>query len=257
MGADDVLVVQVDDRVATVTLNRPGARNALSAELLAALPDTMAALDEDSEVDVLVLTGADPAFCAGLDLKDLAAGRIDLGRLERPFGPLAKPVIGAVNGVAVTGGLEVALTCDFIVASDRARFADTHARIGVQPGWGLTALLPQAIGLRRSREMSLTGNTIDAPTALAWGLVNRVVPHEELLATCRALAADIVSNEQEGARRLLRTYAEGAGFDAATARRLEWEAAAEWRREGRATPEEVERRRGAVIARGRQQLDRP
>ena len=121
---------------------------------------------------------------------------------------IGKPVIGAVNGVAVTGGFELALACDFLVASERARFADTHARIGVQPGWGLTVLLPQAVGIRRARELSLTGNFLDAETALAWGLVNHVVAHDELLPTARQLAADIASNDQVGARRILRTYAE-------------------------------------------------
>ena len=121
-----------------------------------------------------------------------------------------KPLIGAVNGVAVTGGLELALACDFLVASDRARFADTHSRVGIQPGWGLTVALPAAVGVRRAKEMSVTGNFVDAATALAWGLVNHVVAHADLLPFCRQLAADTVSNDQAGVRRLLQTYDEGA-----------------------------------------------
>jgi enoyl-CoA hydratase len=142
----------------------------------------------------------------------------------------------------VTGGFELALNCDFLVASERARFADTHARVGIQPGWGLTVLLPQAVGLRRAREMSTTGNFVDAQTALAWGLVNRVVTHGDLLPTCRALAADIVSNDQAGVRRILRTYADTTSLTTGPARRLEAEVSVEWLRAGGGQPEEVERR---------------
>src|SRR5215470_4452958 len=139
-------------------------------------------------------TQPDPDEGRGADM----GNRDDTGR--HPFRgalpPRTKPLIGAVNGVAVTGGLEVALNCDFLVASDRARFADTHARVGVMPGWGLTVLLPQRIGVARAREMSLTGNYVDATTALQWGLVNHVVPHDQLLPFARGLGADIVSNDQ-------------------------------------------------------------
>ena len=104
--------------------------------------------------------------------------------------PTSKPIIGAVNGVAVTGGLELVLNCDFLVASERARFADTHARVGVHPLWGLTVLLPQAIGIRRAREMSATGNYVDARLALEWGLVNWVHPDDRLIPfnTCNSSA---------------------------------------------------------------------
>ena len=131
-------------------------------------------LDARPDVRVIVLTGADPAFCAGLDLTELRQPDSPLGGAGRgPVIPdLASPLIGAINGVAVTGGLELALACDFLVASERAGFADTHVRVGIQPGWGLTVALPEAVGLRRAREMSATGNFIDTPTALAWGLVN-------------------------------------------------------------------------------------
>ena len=258
---EEILLVEVTGRVATVTLNRPAVRNALNAALRRALPTTMESLDRDKTVDVIILTGADPAFCAGIDLKELGGNSrggeeepralIDGGR---PFGPVSKPLIGAINGVAVTGGLELALNCDFLIASDRASFADTHARVGIQPGWGLTVLLPQAVGLRRAIEMSTSGNFVDARTALEWGLVNRVVAHDDLFSTCRALAADIVSNDQAGVRRILRTYAEAAAITTAPARRLEAEVSVEWLRSGGGRPEEVERRRQAVIERGRTQL---
>ena len=145
-----------------------------------------------------------------------------------PFQPRTKPLIGAINGVAVTGGFELALACDFLIASDRARFADTHSRVGIQPGWGLTVLLTEAVGVRRARELSATGNFLDAPTALTWGLVNHDVAHDELLPYCRQLAADIVSNDQAGVRQILATYAAGSLVTAEAWWDLEVRAAREW-----------------------------
>ena len=209
--AESVILTELADGIAVVTMNRPDARNALNRELRAAVPTVLQELDADPDVHAMILTGADPAFCAGLDLKELSGGSMtaaptDLGApgdaddtaattttSPLPFGALTKPLIGAVNGPAVTGGFELALGCDFLIASERARFADTHARVGVMPGWGLTVLLPQAIGIRRARQMSFTGNYVDAPTALAWGLVNAVVPHDELIGAARSLAADMAS----------------------------------------------------------------
>lgn len=255
-----VLLVEISDGIAVVTLNRPEVRNALDAELRRSLWSSFTALDGDPEVRVVILTGADPAFCAGLDLRELGgtdgglAGRDDVaisgGATAIPT--TTKPVIGAINGVAVTGGFELALACDFLIASERARFADTHARVGIQPGWGLTVALPQAVGLRRARELSFTGNYLDAPTAFAWGLVNRVVPHDELLDTARALATDIVGNDPDGVARIRRTYAEGSLLSAADALRLEAEVSAEWI--ASVAGGDVESRRQAVIDRGRSQL---
>lgn len=166
--------------------------------------------------------------------------------------PTTKPLIGAVNGVAVTGGLELALNCDFLVASERARFADTHARMGVQPLWGLTVLLPEAVGVRRAREMSATGNFVDAATALAWGLVNHVVPHDEMLTFARRLAADIVTSDQRALRRLFATYEEASLVSGAEAWEMEARAAASYQGEG-VDPADMERRRLAVLRRGRSQ----
>jgi enoyl-CoA hydratase len=273
----DVALLEVIDRVATVTLNRPDARNALSTELIRALSERVGEADTRDDVDVLILTGADPAFCAGLDLKELGRdggplkrgpaddGGVDATRHEGdravapprrgrgPTLPTSKPIIGAVNGVAVTGGLELALQCDFLVASERARFADTHARVGVHPLWGLTVLLPQAIGMRRAREMSATGNFIDAPTALAWGLVNHVVAHEELLPTARRLAADIVTSDQRALGAILATYEEASRVPGGEAWGVEARGAAVFQRGG-VDPEEIERRRRGVVDRGRSQV---
>ncbi|MEQ1787162.1 MAG: enoyl-CoA hydratase [Acidimicrobiales bacterium] len=265
---DDVVLVEIDGPVATVTLNRPGARNALDRTLRKALPTTLRDLDQRDDIAAIVLTGADPAFCAGLDLKELAAGGDALretgaaggqaqrsdGPAERgPFPPMDTPVIGAINGVAITGGFEVALACDFLIASDRARFADTHARMGIMPGWGLTVLLPAAVGVRRAKELSTTGNFLDADTALAWGLVNHVVPHADLLPFCRQLGADISTIDRTAVRQMLRTYDDGALRDGAGAWALEAEVAAEWQGGG-LDPARIEERRLAVVARGRSQL---
>ena len=257
----DLVLLDVSDRVATITLNRPEAHNALNGDLLETLTQTVAAADADDAVDVLVITGADPAFCAGLDLKAVASGDPRLlgsaptpkmpVRDRGPFGTLAKPLVGAVNGYAITGGFEIALACDFLVASENAQFADTHARVGLQPWWGLTVALPQAIGFRRAREMSATGNFIDAQTALDWGLVNHVVPHDELLPFARKLAADIVSSNQPAVRRILATYDDGELLSGNDAWLVEAEVAKAWFSDGQAA--DLEANRKAVMERGRAQ----
>jgi enoyl-CoA hydratase len=122
----------------------------------------------------------------------------------------------------------LALNCDVLIASERARFADTHARVGVMPDWGLSVLLPQAIGVRRARLMSFTGNYVDAPTALDWGLVAEVVPHEELLPRCRVIAADIAGNDDDAVQYLKQTYAEVTAGDVTEGWEIEHRRAAEW-----------------------------
>ncbi len=254
---EDVLLIEVADSVATITLNRPQARNALSGELLGALPKAITDCESRDDVTVMILTGTDPAFCAGLDLKELGSGgggSLMPGPRQGPLPARLKPLIGAVNGPAITGGFELALACDFLIASDRARFADTHARVGVQPLWGLTVLLPQAIGVRRAREMSATGNFIDAETAHAWGLVNHVVAHDDLLGFCRSLAADIVGNNAAGVQRIMATYAEGSMLSPGEAWDLETRAGLDWMMSGgRNLADDVEQRRRAVTERGRAQ----
>ena len=255
----DTLLVDIKERVAVLTLNRPAARNALSSELLAALPEAMAAADANDDVDVIVLTGADPAFCAGLDLRELGssgnnlrAGSPQATEWNTPWPATTKPVIGAINGAAVTGGFELALNCDFLVASEKAKFGDTHARVGILPGWGLTVLLPQAIGFRRAREMSMTGNFMGADEALAFGLVNHVVPHDELLAFTLGLASDIAGNDQRSVRAIRREYADISGSIYDEGLRIEARTAKEWNsRRGGFDPAEVEKRRAAIIERGR------
>lgn len=258
---EPVLLVEVVDRVATLTMNRPERRNALSASLRHRLREATREVEADPDVDVVILTGADPAFCAGLDLTEFAtadsglrdAAALPTGSDRGPLGPRTKPVIGAVNGVAVTGGLELALACDFLIASDQARFADTHTRVGVLPGWGLTVLLPEAVGVRRAKEMSATGNYVDAQLALHWGLVNRVVPHGELLATCRTLAAAIVSNDHTAVRVLLGTYDRTTATTSEEGWQIEAEVHRAWNKENLAASSSSSRLK-AVIDRGRSQV---
>ena len=223
MEPDSLVLVDVADGVAVLTLNRPEARNALSPELIVRLQHECAQCDARDDVSAIVLTGADPAFCGGIDLKRLAAGTSGaIGLIgDSPFPPHRKPIIGAINGVAVTGGLELALACDFLIASERARFADTHARVGVMPGWGLTVALPQAVGLRRAKQMSFTGNYVDAATALAWGLVNEVVAHEQLIPRARQLAVDIASIRSVCVQEIRSIYDEVADRIGDDARRFE------------------------------------
>lgn len=217
--SEPVVLMDVSERIATITLNRPAARNALSSEVLRLLPELAIEADQSDDVDVIILTGADPAFCAGLDLRELGGGGIIGGKDgsgasgglnswgERgPFPSISKPLIGAVNGVAVTGGFEIALNCDFLIASDRAKFGDTHARVGVMPGWGLTVHLSHTIGVRRAREMSFTGNFLSAEEAYHFGLVNHVVPHEDLIPFTRQIAKDIIGIDAKAVRHIRRTY---------------------------------------------------
>ena len=260
--AEPLVLVDIEDRIATVTLNRPEARNALSRALTFGLWDAVAAAGDDPDVAAVILTGADPAFCAGIDLKEVSgetppsAGPRGPGEgpersangLYRFLPPIDKPIIGAINGVAVTGGLEIALQCTFLVASERARFADTHARLGVMPGGGMTVLMAQSIGLRRALELSLTGNFLTAEEAVRVGLVNHVVPHEQLLPFTRRLVSDIVSNDEHSVHRLLQHYRQIA--NAATldeAHLIEGFMAESWQ----PGTSEVAARRADVTARGR------
>ena len=254
---DDVLLIETDGAVRTITLNRPQARNALSAELITRLADALVAADDDAGVAAVILTGADPAFCAGLDLREVGAQGLSdeavTGVKASPWmmlGAMDTPVIGAVNGPAVTGGLELALQCSFLVASERAVFADTHARVGIHPGGGLTGLLPRAVGIRRAREMSFTGRFVDAAEAHRIGLVNHVVPHQRLLPFARRLAGEIAGADAATLQALNATYRDVAATTLGDGLELERRRFAEWK----LAPGDVEARRQAVIDRGRSKL---
>jgi enoyl-CoA hydratase len=259
--SEPVLWVDRDDGIATLTLNRPRVLNALSRELRAALVRTFREIEEDDAVGVVIVTGAGRAFTAGLDLKELGGETEASSDVREAVGTGAgvidaieactRPVIGAVNGVAVTGGFELALACDLLIASTEARFADTHARVGIFPGWGLSQKLSRIVGPGRAKELSLTGNYCTADQALAWGLVNRVVAPHELLPTCKALARDMLSCDQTILRAYKRVIDEG--FCTTMREGLALERRENRERSGALTAGEIRARRVAVQARGRTQ----
>jgi enoyl-CoA hydratase len=247
----DILLIDTQNRVRTLTLNRPQARNALSRELRRRFFQALRDAESDDDVDVVVLTGADPVFCAGLDLKELG-DTTELPDISPQWPPMNKPVIGAINGAAVTGGLEFALYCDILIASELARFADTHARVGLLPTWGLSVRLPQKVGVGLARRMSLTGDYLSATDALRAGLVTEVVPHDELLPTARRVAASIVGNNQKAVRALLASYhrIDAAQTDAGLW--IEAMSAKQWMNS--ATGNDIAANRDAVLQRGRAQV---
>jgi enoyl-CoA hydratase len=248
---DEMLLIDTDERVRILTLNRPQARNALSAELRGRFFAALTDADADDGVDVVILTGSDPVFCAGLDLKELGSSAA-LPDISPRWPPMTKPVIGAVNGAAVTGGLELALCCDILIASEHARFADTHARVGILPTWGLSVRLPQKVGVGLARRMSLTGDYLSAADALRAGLVTEVVPHDSLLDAARQVAASIVGNNQAAVRALLASYHRIDEAQTAAGLWIEAESAKQWMRQ--VGGGDIAANRDAVLQRGRSQL---
>ena len=255
----EMLLIEKADGVAIVTMNRPEAMNALSKALRAELDKAFTALDSDDEVRAVVLTGAgERAFTAGLDLKELGAEGVDAANATEPAAnpvraikQCGKPVIGAINGVAITGGFELALACDVLIASTNARFADTHARVGIVPGWGLSQKLSRLIGIYRAKELSLTGNFLDAQAALAWGLVNRVVEPEDLLPVASKLASDMATIPVEMLRFYKRLIDDGFDLPFGEAMALEHKRSSA--RNSEVSAEQVEKNRLDVLARGRKQ----
>ncbi|RMD50001.1 MAG: enoyl-CoA hydratase [Alphaproteobacteria bacterium] len=248
--------------VLELILDRPEALNALNLALEAALRRGIRAAGADAGLRAIVLTGAGRAFSVGVDLKELEADPAGLsGRhwhgpesLAEMIRALPQPVIAAVGGPAVTGGLELALAADFLIASTEARFADTHALVGITPSWGLSQILPRLIGQNRARQMSLTGMFIDAARAEAWGLVNEVHPPEALLPRARELAAAIAETEpvtMGRVRRLIALAAETGLSAGLAAERVVFDAHIP-----SVTPAAIAERRARVIARGRAQAGR-
>lgn len=246
---DDILLIDTDERVRTLTLNRPQSRNALSSALRDRFFAALADAESDDDVDVVILTGTDPVFCAGLDLKELG-GQSALPDISPRWPAMSKPVIGAINGAAVTGGLELALYCDILIASENARFADTHARVGLLPTWGLSVRLPQKVGVGLARRMSLTGDYLSAADALRAGLVTEVVAHDQLLSAAREVATSIVGNNQSAVRALLASYHRIDETHTSAGLWLEATAAREFRTSG----DDIAANREAVLRRGRAQV---
>ena len=270
-----VLVDRDPSGVAVVTLNRPEAMNALSRQMRRELTEAIDSLAQDTEIRVMILTGAGRGFCAGLDLKELgtagaqvlsssAAVNLGIGGGSSGDGAVSAsvdpmqaimrfkgPVIGAINGAAITGGFELALGCDVLLAATTARFADTHARVGVMPGWGLSQKLSRVIGPYRAKELSLTGNFLSAEQAAAWGLVNRVVTPDRLMAEARQLAADMLSVVPEMLVAYKRVINDGYAMTFGDGLKLEGERARAANVSVQAR--DVEQRRAGIRARGKAQ----
>ena len=205
---ENPLLVDVVESVAILTLNRPGALNALNLALRTQLVETLVALDAREDLRAIVLTGTGRAFCAGLDVKELGnsgnnvAENIEGGDLGATISGLKTPIIAAINGLAVTGGFEITLACDIVIAAESAWFQDTHAKIGLLPGWGLSQRLPRVVGPYRAKEISLTARRVGAAEAAQLGFVTRVVPDERLVVEALAVARAIAQWPAAHARRI-------------------------------------------------------
>lgn len=220
-----VVQYEVADHIARITLNRPEVRNALSREAYAQLQGAFVEAQADSEVRCILLTGADPAFCSGDDVREIMVGEAgkrtaeSLRRVRPRVTPAGqavldcdRPVIAAVNGAAVGWGMDLSLMCDIRIASDRARFGELFVKRGLISDVGGLWRLPQIVGPSKAAELLFTGDIIDAQEALRIGLVSEVAPHDELLATAGAMAAKIAANPPLAVRYLkegLRRAAKG------------------------------------------------
>lgn len=245
---DDILLIDTDERVRTLTLNRPQSRNALSAALRDRFFAALADAEADDDIDVVILTRRSGVL--------RRTGPQGAGRADRAAGHLTAVAGHDQAGdrrdqrAAVTGGLELALYCDILIASEHARFADTHARVGLLPTWGLSVRLPQKVGIGLARRMSLTGYYLSATDALRAGLVTEVVAHDQLLPTARRVAASIVGNNQNAVRALLASYHRIDESQTAAGLWLEACAAKQFRTSG----DTIAANREAVLQRGRAQV---
>ncbi|XP_065863837.1 probable enoyl-CoA hydratase 1, peroxisomal [Euphorbia lathyris] len=230
---ENLILVSRQNGVATITINRPKSLNSLTKAMMNRLAQQIKALGLDDSVQVLVLTGSGRAFCSGVDLtraEDVFKG--DVKDVEGD--PVAqmelckKPIIGAINGFAVTAGFEIALACDILVAAKGAKFMDTHSRFGIFPSWGLSQKLPRIIGAGRAKEASLTANPISAEQAEKWGLVNYVVEQSELMNKANQIAEAIIRNNQDLVLRYKSVINDGLKLDLGHALSLEKERAHEY-----------------------------
>lgn len=262
--ADPILLVERDGAVAVLTLNRPKQLNALSVALRSEIVKTVRELSASTDIRAIVLTGSGRAFSAGVDLKEAGQKGFSLGVGEQKkadasadidmaaaFAACPWPVVGAINGFAITGGFELALMCDVLLASTEAKFADTHSRVGLMPVWGLSQKLPRIIGASRAKELSLTGNYLEAETAERWGLVNRVYAPEALLPAAKKLAAEMASVEGGLLKRMKAVIDDGLALTLPEALKMEIERGS--KNNAAVTPAAAEESRKSAMARGREQ----
>ncbi|WP_068555282.1 short-chain-enoyl-CoA hydratase [Thermotalea metallivorans] len=197
-----------EGRVAVITMNRPEALNALNTETLKELDAAVDQLATDSEVDVIILTGEGKAFVAGADIAEMKGLSAEEGRrfgilgqqIFRKLELMEKPVIAAVNGFALGGGCELAMSCDIRIASEKAKFGQPEVGLGITPGFSGTQRLARLIGISKAKEWIFTGDMVDAGEAERWGLVNKVVSHEQLMEEAIGLASKIASKAQLAVR---------------------------------------------------------
>jgi enoyl-CoA hydratase len=259
--SESVLLIERDAQIATVTLNRPDQMNALNAELRIAIGTAFAELEADPDIRAVVLTGSGRAFCAGMDLKEIGGGSdgqtgYDLSvagqdAMRENIANFSGPVIAAVNGAAATAGFELALACDLIFVAHGAKFLDTHARVGIVPGWGLSQRLPRIIGINRAKEISLSGNALTAERAYEWGLANRVCEPQNLLQEARALAEDMCSCVP-GIMEQVKTMID-TGYSMPFDEAMEYELQTGIESSKKIDSAEIGKRRSAVMERGRTQ----
>ncbi len=249
------IILEKKGKIAKITLNRPDNMNAVNTVLRRELGEAFEEAENDPEINVIILTGAGRAFCAGVDLKELGKSTETLTTFPSVWDQIRlceKPTIAAVNGFAITGGFELLLCCDIVVASETAKFADTHARVGVLPGAGMSQILPRLVGVKKAKELSFTGNYMTAQEALQFGLVNRVVPPDDLQGTAEKLANDIISNDQVAVRKIKKIIDHGEGLPLEDA--IQYEQFVHLCHRSAQTASEVERRREGIFERGRDQV---
>jgi len=258
------IIVTKRNRICQIQFNRPEAMNALNVEMAKEITEILVEVETDRTIIAVSLSGNERAFCAGADLKyvkDIMMSgdpevirrfMVDTTDMFNRIEAFEKPIIAAINGIAAAGGIELLLCCDLVIAAESATIADAHANYGLLPGGGGTQRLPRLIGINRAKELSLSGNYLDAQTACAWGLVNRVVDPEALLPTCRPLAEDILSTDVQTRREIKRIMDEGWHASLAEGLEIEQQASTEHGRT-EVRPEKVAARRAAIQSRGREQ----
>lgn len=225
---EPLIQTHVESSIGYITMNRPKSLNSLTKPMISSLANAIRSLNDDPSVTVIIITGKGRAFCSGVDLtaaKDVFKGDVKnedsdpVVQLER----CRKPVIGAINGFAVTAGFEIALACDFLVAGKDAKFIDSHAKFGIFPSWGLSQKLSRVIGPNRAREVSYTGMPITADMAEKWGLVNHVVENEDVLKKAKEIAQLICRNNKDMVFRYKSVINDGFKLDLQNALALEKE----------------------------------
>lgn len=195
--AYESIIFEKEDNIAIITFNRPEARNAVNNQVRAEFTAAIAEVEADDDIKVLILTGKGKAFASGVDIKEFSKTTPyhahNLFRLGERVEKLPKPVIAAVNGFSLGGGNEIALGCDIIIASEKAKFGQPELNIGIIPGGGATQRLPRMIGVCRAKELIFTGDIITAEEAFNLGMINRVVPEDQLMPTAKEIAKKIAT----------------------------------------------------------------